>query len=370
MDKKNIGIITITDGHNYGNKLQNYALQKYCEEALGLNVYTLKNDWYTNNKKNYYFNMAKYFIYSTKCKAKSIVKTITREQNILIKRNRLKNFKKFCRYINFYPKKITAYTNLDNFDYIVVGSDQVWNPHFHRLSEVDLLMNIDPNKRVSYSASFGIDVLPDIYQDAVKEEVSKFKAISTREDKGKEIIKKLTGRDDVEVLIDPTMLLTTDEWDKLIAKPVQLQSNKYILTYFLGKLSENRKKEIERIANENSCEIINLMDKRSKFHECNPSEFLYLEKNAFLVCTDSFHSSVFAFLYNTPFVIFEREDSTKKMNSRIDTLLTKFNIKNRVFDGKITEKNLKNDYSEGYKILEEERKKSNEFLRNALNIKR
>ena len=140
------------------------------------------------------------------------------------------------------------------------------------------------------------------------------------------------------------------------------------MNYFLGELSETRKKEIDRIAIENNCEIINILDKNSPFYQTGPSEFLYLEKNAFLICTDSFHSSVFAVLYNRPFIVFDREDSLVSMNSRIETLINKFNLKNRKFTGKITEENLQHDYTEAYEILEIERQKSNEFLKKALDI--
>ena len=57
------------------------------------------------------------------------------------------------------------------------------------------------------------------------------------------------------------------------------------------------------------------------------------------------------------------------MNSRLETLIEKFKLKNRKFNGKITDKNLKHDYTEAYKILEKERKKSEEFLKKALDIK-
>ena len=101
-----------------------------------------------------------------------------------------------------------------------------------------------------------------------------------------------------------------------------LNHKRYILTYFLGNLSDSRKKEISRIANEYDCEIINLLDKKDPFYSCcGPSEFLYLEKNAFLICTDSFHSSVFAILYDRPFIVFNREDKLQNMNSRIANLL-------------------------------------------------
>ena len=108
------------------------------------------------------------------------------------------------------------------------------------------------------------------------------------------------------------MLLSADDWDKVVKKPEQLKTNKYILNYFLGNLSETRKKEIERIAKDNGCEIINILDKDGEFYQTGPSEFLYLEKNASLICTDSFHSCVFAILYNRPFVVFDREDRFSK----------------------------------------------------------
>ena len=165
------------------------------------------------------------------------------------------------------------------------------------------------------------------------------------------------------------MLLSLEEWEKVSKKPKMLKYNKFILNYFLGEVSDERRSEIERIAKENNCVIIDILDKNSPFYECGPSEFLYLEKNAFLICTDSFHSSVFAILFNCPFIIFDREDKEEKMNSRLDTLINKFKLKNRKFEGKITEENLNHDYSEAYKILEEERKKSEAFLKNALDIK-
>ena len=246
------------------------------------------------------------------------------------------------------------------------GSDQVWNPKFDRLSDVDLLSFATPEQRISFSASFGISELPENSKEKAKRELEKFKAISVREDRGKEIVEELTERKDVQVLVDPTMLLTSEEWDKVAKKPEQLKTDKYILNYFLGEISEKRKKEIERIAKENNCEIINILDKNSPFYQTGPSEFLYLEKNAFLICTDSFHSSVFAILYNRPFVVFDREDSNVKMNSRLDTLLKKFKLENRWYKDKITEEQLKVDYKESYIILKEERKKAKEFLENAI----
>ena len=345
---KKIGLITIIDSYNYGNRLQNYAAQEVLKK-LDITVSTI-------------YNTIELFV--LKCWIKKIAKFI------LVKRYRhflnfSKNIKMSRKMIspNYIPKSLN-----ENYDYFIVGSDQVWNPNFGRLSDVDLLSFVEPSKRISFSASFGISELPKQYHEKAKKELSKFKAISVREDAGKKIIEDVVGRNDVEVLVDPTMLLNADEWDKVSKKPKMLKNNKFILNYFLGELSEQRKNEINRVAKENDCEVINILDKNSPFYACGPSEFLYLEKHAFLICTDSFHSSVFAILYNRPFIVFDREDNIVSMNSRLETLLSKFKLENRKYCGKITKNDLSCDYQESYKILDKERDKAINWLKKALDI--
>lgn len=356
---KKIGIITLYGNDNYGNKLQNLAVQVVCEE-LGYSTVTIKNAYGLNNKYTGIKRIKKYFGYVYHSFKKFV----------LCNKKRLRNFKKFNKNINYTKKLFTIY-NISNLkcEYYIVGSDQVWKPTYGRLSDMDLLKFADNNKKISFAASFGIDELPQSYEKKAATELKKFKNISVREEAGKKIIEKITGRKDVEVLVDPTMLLTIEKWNQFSKKPVNFKSKKYILNYFLGNLSVDKEAEIKRIANENNCEIINLLDKNSPFYMCGPSEFLYLEKNAFLICTDSFHSSVFAFLYNKPFVIFEREQSgMDNMWSRMDTFLNKFKLKDRKYNGKnITQENLKNDYTASYEILVQERKKAIEYLKKSLN---
>ena len=347
-----VGILTIIDNDNYGNRLQNYATQVVLQRLVP-NVVTIRNDAYTNTKNYYALRVIK--------------RIISKSQSVNIAR--LKNFLYFNRNIIFSKKKVTAYSKVKKYDYVLTGSDQVWNPSFGRLREVDLLTFVEGKKRIAFAASFGINDIPNGLKKKVGKELKKFKAISVREDRAKEIVVELTGREDVTVLVDPTMLLTPNDWDKVIKKPSGLKSKKFILNYFLGELSDNRKKEIEKIAKNNGCEIINILDKNSPYYECGPSEFLYLEKNAFLICTDSFHSSVFAILYSRPFLVFDREDNHINMNSRLETLLEKFKLESRKYSGKIEEKDLKCDYRQSYKILEEERQKARKFLIQALNLK-
>lgn len=349
---KKVGIFTINDDGNFGNRLQNYAVQEILKK-YNMQVTTIRK----NN-----------LIGRIKSKLKTSIKKVL-SQN---KYKRQVNFCRFNKNIKFkYYKKDKDLEKINKqYNYFIAGSDQIWNPNFGRMSDIDFLTFADNKKRISFSASFGVEKLPDNLEIFYKERLQNFKSISVREDAGKEIVKSLTKREDIEVLIDPTMLLEAKEWDKVAKVPKKVPKKKYILNYFLGNISDERKNEIDSIAKENNCEIINILEINDPYYCSGPSEFLYLEKNAFLICTDSFHSSVFAIIYNRPFIIFEREDKNVKMNSRIKTLIRKFKLKDREFNYKITDENLKHDYTEAYQILDNEREKSIEFLKKALEIKK
>ena len=226
------------------------------------------------------------------------------------------------------------------------------------------------DKKISFSASIGVDILSKESLIKIEKNLAKFKAISVREESAKNIIGNCIKRDDIEVLVDPTMVLTSDEWEKVSKKPKQIDNikKKYILNYFLGELSESRKKEIEKIAQEENCHIINILDKEDPFYACGPSEFLWLEKNAFLICTDSFHSCVFSIIFKRPFLVFDRKDNKKNMNSRIETLLSTFDVEERKIDEYIDKKLLNFNHKNINDILKKERKKSEEFLKKALDI--
>ena len=357
---KKIGIITKYDNNNYGNRLQNYALQFYLNKKYTeYKVITIKNSGIMNSENNIIKSLFKRIIVLHLNKFKKVTK---RKKNFYIF-NKKNIDSTFFYYDNFLKPNFNKYFK------IILGSDQIWNPNFD-CPEMYFGDSKNKSRNISYAASFGITQIPLKFVNNYKEKLNQISNISVREDSGKDIVQKLINRNDVEVLVDPTMLLIKEEWDKVSKKPSMLKSDKFILNYFLGDLSDKRKKEIEKVAKENNCEIINILDEDSLFYECGPSEFLYLEKYAFLICTDSFHSSAFAILYNTPFLVFDREQANiASMNSRIETLLSKFKLEGRKYVGKIEEDDLKVDYTEAYKILETEREKANDFLEKALGIK-
>ncbi len=336
---KKIAIITIYDQNNYGNRLQNYAVQEILKKR-NFEVETLKNINIVNNI-NYL------------------------EAGLSLLRERRDCFTEFDKNLNIskdviYHDKIPKDLN-EKYDYFIIGSDQIWNYDFEdRFTSFVFAPFANKDKKISLSASFGTDYIPD---DKINlyEGLSDLKAISVREEAGKKIVKEITGRDDAIVLIDPTMMLDVKEWNKVTKRPNRLSSKKYILKYFLGTVSKDRKREIQRIAREYNCDIIDVMDKKS-FYNIGPSELLYLLKNSFLVVTDSFHACIFSILFNKPFVVFERKNASINMNSRLETLLSKFDLKDRVFKNKIEKEMMSIDYKNTYKILQEEKEKYNKFL--------
>ena len=360
LNNNKVAIVTLYGNYNFGNKLQNYALQKTINN-FGLNAETIKCKYrYLDLLKN-----IKILIGGT---IKNILKPCSYHRKVIA----FKNFnKKYIRYSKQFVKtNDTQNRKIKGYNYYIYGSDQIWNPSCFGNSQLFLGYKSESEKNIAYAASFGISKLPNELEKNYISGFSNFNMIALREFQGKKIVDDLEKSNRSKVVLDPTLLLKREEWNKIIDNTIKI-NNKYILCYFLGKLSCNQKLEIERVAIENNYKIIDLMDTKSKYYSSNPSDFLYLIKNAELICTDSYHACVFSLIYDKSFIIFQRNQTNgENMYSRIETLLSMFKLENRKFNNqKISSNNLEHDYTEAYKILEKERSISEEFLKSALKIK-
>lgn len=344
---KKVGILTLFGEFNFGNRLQNYAVQEVLKKQ-GLEVETIK-----------------YIGLSAK-----MADTDTKQAI-----ERLEKFKEFNQYIKFadeilYVENKAPQQLIDNYDYIVIGSDQIWNFTYEKIFCDKIFGSfVQKDKRISFSASFGVNYTPKKETktyEICKKYLQEMKAISVREHAGVDIVKELTGRNDVELLIDPTMMLDKADWEKVMKRPKKLTKDKFILKSFLGNTHEGCYEQLKKIAEEQECEIIDISNPNSPFYNVGPAEFLYLEKNAYLIATDSFHSCVFAMLFSTPFIVVERDDEEESMHSRIETLLSKFQLENRIYNGEINMERLQEDYQHIFPILEKERNKVIQFLDKAL----
>lgn len=356
---KKIGIVTLNGYFNYGNRLQNYALQETLN-SLGFSVQTIRFN--RDRKKNYY-----------KSYLMKIKKLVTSPSAYSIEKKRHEIFIDFS---NEYIVETERIFNMDDdltslnseFDYFIVGSDQVWNPNMNRVSSFFFLDFAEKNKRVAYAPSFGISKLSMEISSKYQKWIKGIPHLSVREDDGAKIIKDLTDRD-VSVLVDPTVLLAKEKWLD-IAKPANNKpSDEYLLTYFLGGIPNEYKEQINEIAEMRRLKIINLGDISEKdTYRTGPSEFIDYIKDCSIFCTDSFHGAVFSILLEKPFLVYQRKGLVS-MYSRIDTLLNKFKLHERKFDNiEINEKVFEVDFSHSLSILEKEREQSFNFLKNALKI--
>lgn len=348
-----ISIITLIGLDNYGNLLQKYALN-HMIKTLGFSAETEFCLKYTSKKTLilHMVNVIKFKLKFTK---------MCRTYNFLVFSNSLRNHYTLS---NWRRKEVSYY---------ICGSDQIWSPNVitAKVNGLDFFFasKASPSKRISYAASFGMSYIPDERKEEYKKYLSEMKAISVREESGAKIVKELIGKA-VPVLIDPTLMLDKADWLKVSIKPKFNIPERYILTYFLGDVSQKRNTYIEKIAVENNMQIIHLewQKPNDAWYRTGPAEFLWLIEHCSLLCTDSFHGSVFSIIMNVPFLVFDREDSSGDMSSRIDTLLSKFKLENRKYNANNQINLFEHDYEHIKPILSEERKKATNFLKNALEI--
>jgi hypothetical protein len=387
---KKIGIITITRNQNYGNKLQNYAVQEVLKK-LGFETETILNStkkgfktpisFLSKIKKINPFYILK--VIQVRLKNRFYIKNSNdklftsilwekkyRNEILKAKKDRVNAFSVFFkRHIVQSSFTISLddlkLSELHKFDYFVCGSDQVWNPNYPQNSSIEFLQFTEQSKRIAFSPSFGVSEIPESKKSSYAQWLNEIPHLSVREDQGAKIIKDLTGRD-ATVLVDPTLMLNKQQWLNIAKKPDLDIEEKYILTYFLGNQTAKYRKHIQKVAKESSCAIINLNDiHEMESYKVDPSGFLYLINHAFLVCTDSFHGMVLSIILNSEFIAFDRVEDGKSMGSRVDTLLNKFQLTHRHFNKiQFQEKNVTFDYKNINSIIESEQHKTYTYFSN------
>ena len=342
-----IGIITIID-RNYGNRLQNYAAQEVLKQYGDVETIPfIKRD------KKVFFRW--------------IIKKILRN----VKQNCSYAWEEFDLKINFGPYQIDKDRNkiVERYDFVSLGSDQVWNTDWYESNplrkEAFLLSFFKQKQKVCFAPSFGISDIGEEWKAWFAENLNDIPHLSVRESAGAKIIKELTGKT-ADVLIDPTLMLDSDEWRKLEKKPKYIECDKkYVFTYLLGERTSEMEEKTKKIAEQYDCQIINMHEIiYDKAKNIGPSEFLYLVNHAFVVLTDSFHASVFSFLFEKPFLLFARAGTNNGMISRMDTLMHTFGLERKYVNSGIENELLECDYSYGFKQLEKEREKVKKFLDN------
>lgn len=375
---KRIGLFTIIDYLNYGNRLQNYAAQQVLR-SLGFEVETILNEAAREEISRSEYIKRRIHNALKQSPLQLLRKALHKFEDGKNKtyyqecrHKRALSFEAFSRrYIQESDFRLVpgrAHESLDErYDFCVAGSDQLWNPHIRFGSALDFLSFVPASKRVAYAPSFGVSEIPAGYRQKYSRYLSEMASLSVREERGAEIIRELCGRE-ARVLVDPTLMLDRNSWEA-VAVPARHRPDKdYLLTYFIGALSAGRKANLQALAAVKNLEIVQLTSFDDPLrYEADPGEFVDYIRNAALVCTDSFHSCIFAMLSERPFVVFEREGKSAVMSSRLDTLLKKFNFADRKYDAdRAIEEWFEIDYTHFAALLEAERQQALDYLKTAL----
>ncbi len=227
-------------------------------------------------------------------------------------------------------KALCRYIRRNDIDCVLVGSDQVWREEYSPYIEDYFLGFLPENskiRKVAYAASFGVseNFISEKHLYRCISLASNFDALSVREESGVKIMKDVFGLKAKQVL-DPTLLLSADEYLKLIESKDIINGG--LVTYILDE-------------NDEKSAIINSIGKPVKQMTISPphykngdkrqlvsiSEWLGAFAGASFVITDSFHGCVFSIIFKKPFIVIANRD---RGLDRFNSLLNQLHVKDRL----------------------------------------
>ena len=323
-----IGILTYHRAHNYGAMLQAYALRTYLHNQ-GHDVEFI-DYWPDSHNKQYTLfkpirGKSLYF------KILNIISDSVTLIRRTIRMNKFNNFRKKHLGINDSIKYTTNKEPIiERYDCVVVGSDQIWRTQEYEGKHVGidpmyLCTNIPNTTRcISYAASMGIISLTSEDEHVIRTSLKNFNTILVRENSLKQLVESLGYS--AHVVLDPTLLLTKQQWDQLI--PSHRYSQKpYVLFYELMPSQEAlafaKKKALSL-----NCEllimdsIIHTLPRKNHIAYASPIEFMHAIRDAEFVIATSFHGTAFSIIFEKQFITI----GLKKNADRVKTLLQQVGI--------------------------------------------
>lgn len=374
-----IAITTWHSGPNAGTFFQLYGLYKYLSnrghhvEVVDY-IHTDPNDflprgWY------YYLSqpiaLLKRKVNRKKQQTSFRVNTLAFKEEISVREER---FRKAYSQLNFTTKIRTEeeFRKLnDDFDAFIVGSDQVWNAGM--LNRRYFLDYVTAGKiKASYGPSMGSGLVLPYQRKMFKKYLQSFNYISTREKKLADILNKELEQH-VEHVLDPSMLISKDEYMQMSHLPEQFKPDTYLLCYFMPNNKKQRKQIVDYAKMHDLRIVIMAMfasDYNSKdaeiYSTAGPEEFLGLIANAAAVFTSSFHCTIFSILFNRDLFVFKQFATSKSadINQRFEEQLQIYGIDRLIgWEDDITEEQMRPiDYAKVNKIFEERLSTSKRYL--------
>lgn len=192
-------------------------------------------------------------------------------------------------------------SNLEDFDMVIVGSDEVWNLKHPWYGGCPLFFGkgIRAGRLVSYAASFGNYPASEGLSPEIAEALRRFETISVRDDNSRELIQGALGVKP-EIVLDPCL-----QFEPEPDSDCQLPDRPYAVVYghSFSLAFANR---VKQWARETDLRLISVgyhnawVDENR--HSATPDDFVHLMRSARAVATNFFHGCVFALRYGHPFV--------------------------------------------------------------------
>lgn len=359
MRADKVGIITLPGNFNFGNRLQCFAMVKAVQQ-LGREAYVLEREsrysWYRNA------------YYSLKETLRNITGGVEMSAEQMRTPGRTAAFERFGNYLPTVVLPGEGYSSSDDFDYFIVGSDQVWNPNEIAHQEKWYFAKFArPEQRVAVAASLGIDSFANAKQaDCVANGVKGFAHVSVREKRGAELLRDCAGIE-ADVICDPTLVLSANTW-RNIADARLTPTEPYVLTYLLGGMSEEAAAVLDEVTNQGRIPVIPLSDHQQNGEpDAGPAEFIDLIDHASHVVTDSFHAAVFSAILHVPLTVVHRASGVS-MFSRLEQLTKMLGIEKRIYGATGYSFDQTETYDRADKAIADERRRFMDYLETCLVI--
>ena len=268
-------------------------------------------------------------------------------------------------------------------DLFVTGSDQIWNPFCGGFNPMMVLEFVnDGTKCVAYSSSISLPELPPSVAPRMKADLQKFSHIAVRERRSVELLSKLLGQNDIKLVVDPTYLLSAEEWEAFGNKAeIEFEvPEHYIFCYFVGSkradVYERMVQDVKLFTGIQDVITLECYDRDRNYgggrlyKDAGPYEWVWLLRHASYVCMDSFHATVFALKFQKEFVhaMKNADTETGSQNTRMYDILSRYGLLYKIYEDQhsVQWENTIN-YKRVDLIMEDEIKKSIKYLTDAIN---
>lgn len=257
---------------------------------------------------------------------------------------------------------------LQEFDCVIVGSDQIWNSRFNGKDSAWYGTLRNPTQRwITYAASIGKANINALDLEHLEKALYLFNSISVRESSLGELLHSINQNIPLKpTVLDPTLLASPEIWKKW-NKPTE--KGNYIVTYQARECDD-----VFRIAELLSMQLDNakiipidlygnVVNHGYKTKIIDPPGFVSLISGAHCVVTTSFHGTAFSIITQTPFYTLRLNDGN---DGRVSNLLDNLNLSSRLIDHNDNPRFERIDYTDALSRLAKYRESSLNYLKTAL----